>query len=73
MWFTTTKSTKTQVCSNCRHFVDDPARLESELPGIHILSPGTGKSDAEQGICTFHEQLLASNMSCEHFWARERA
>jgi hypothetical protein len=71
MWNVSTTKKDSRICANCRHFVDDPEVLERELPGINILSSTMGDTRGDQGICTFHEQLLAPTMTCENFWARE--
>ncbi len=57
-------------CSDCQHFVDDPAELERALPGLLILSSAQGDSRGDQGICLAHERFLLPTMTCDRFEAR---
>lgn len=48
-------------CRNCRHFSDDPAWLEAQLPGIGALSSAFGSTRGDAGICAvtgrFHDPI----------------
>jgi hypothetical protein len=57
-------------CGGCAHFVDDAADFERAFPGILILSSGQGESRGGQGLCRFHERLLAPDMGCRLFAPR---
>jgi len=57
------------TCRSCRHFDDDPASIERQLPGITILGSAYGSVRGDAGICSvlqrFMEPLPAA--SCPHF------
>jgi hypothetical protein len=60
-----------QVCGSCRHFIDDAASFERELPGILALSSGAGDTRGDQGLCRIHNQLLTPGLTCDQFEARD--
>jgi hypothetical protein len=64
------KRTRECTCARCGYLLDDPVEFENALPGILILSSGQGESRGDQGICRIHQQLVAPNMSCDHFQPR---
>jgi len=55
------------ICANCREFVDDPVRIEAELPGITILSSAYGDTRGDQGLCSLHQQLVTPGLTCSAF------
>ena len=55
------------VCANCAEFLDDPKQLESELPGITILSSAYGDTRGDQGLCCRHQRLVTPNLTCAAF------
>ena len=57
-------------CGQCRHFVDDPADFERDLPGILGLSSGGGDSKGDQGLCAVHQRMAAATMQCDRFERR---
>jgi hypothetical protein len=42
------------TCRHCRHFVDDPARIEAEFPNLTILGSAYSSARGEAGICRKH-------------------
>lgn len=54
---------------SCSHFVDDPEKIEAELPGINILGSAYGSVRGNAGICLklerFMELVLARD--CQFF------
>ena len=56
-----------EICANCREFVDDPRRIERELPGIGILNSAQGDGLGNQGLCSLHQQLVTPNLTCSAF------
>ena len=59
------------ICANCADFLDDPKQLESELPGITILSSTYGDTRGDQGLCRRHQRLITPGLTCDAF--RKRA
>lgn len=57
-------------CAFCCFFLDDPVDFEKALPGLCILSSGQGDTKGDQGICTLHQRLVISTMSCKKFTRR---
>ena len=55
------------VCANCAEFLDEPKQLESELPGITILSSAYGDTRGDQGLCCRHQRLVTPNLTCTAF------
>jgi hypothetical protein len=56
-----------EVCANCCEFVNDPRRIERELPGLGILSSAHGDTLGDQGLCSLHQQLVTPNLTCSAF------
>lgn len=57
-------------CTDCRHFIDDPFRLEAELPVLTALSSALGSARGSAGLCSVLGVLTDPRPSCEHFAAR---
>jgi len=51
-------------CGNCRYFDDDPVRFERALPGLLALSSGGGDCKGDQGLCSFHDRMVAPQLTC---------
>jgi len=58
-------------CDRCRHFMDDPARMEAELPGIQILGSMYGSSRGDSGFCAVHARFASPGDCCAAFEARD--
>jgi hypothetical protein len=58
-------------CDRCRHFVDDPARMEAELPGIQILGSMYGSARGDSGFCAVHARFASPGDCCAAFAARD--
>jgi hypothetical protein len=58
-------------CDRCRHFVDDPARMEAELPGIQILGSMYGSARGDSGFCAVHARFASARDCCAAFAARD--
>jgi hypothetical protein len=56
-----------QDCRLCRHFCDDPQRLERELPGLSALSSYHAAVRAEDGLCLRHDRLVNGRSRCTAF------
>jgi hypothetical protein len=54
-------------CRHCRHFRNDPALIEAEMPGLTSMSSGYGSVRAEDGICLKHDRYLNAESSCPQF------
>jgi hypothetical protein len=55
------------TCRDCKYFINDPAALERELPGLNALSSAYGSTRGENGICSKREIYLSPIKSCRHF------
>lgn len=60
-------------CARCRHFMDDRARVERELPGLLVLSSGFGDSWGDAGLCRRFGLMLLPFNTCEDFAPRASA
>ena len=60
------------TCQHCTHFVDDPAVIESEIPGLTSFGSAYSSARGHAGICReldrFQDPLAARN--CPSFEAR---
>ena len=54
-------------CRHCRHFRNDPALIEAEMPGLNSMSSGYGSVRADDGICLRHDRYLNAEASCPQF------
>jgi hypothetical protein len=68
----TEKMTK-QTCQHCAHFFDDPAFIESEIPGLTSFGSAYSSARGHAGICQeldrFMDPVLA--LDCPFFEARD--
>lgn len=51
-------------CGSCRHFRNDPAYLEAELPGLASLSSGSASVRDDDGLCLSRERFVSVRSSC---------
>ena len=54
-------------CPRCRHFVDDPQKLEDALPGLTILSSAWGSTRGDAGLCACHGTWQDPETGCPDF------
>jgi len=63
-----------QTCQHCAHFVDDPASIEAEFPGITPFGSAYSSARGQAGICQefdrFMDPVLARD--CPSFEPREQ-
>jgi len=61
-----------QTCQHCAHFVDDPASIEAEIPGLTSFGSAYSSARGHAGICReldrFMDPLMAKD--CPSFEAR---
>ncbi|MBF0470899.1 MAG: hypothetical protein HQL48_05935 [Gammaproteobacteria bacterium] len=57
-------------CADCSGFVDQPLQLESEFPGLNILSSALGSVRADSGWCRLRDLIVVSRHSCDQFQER---
>lgn len=62
-----------KYCRNCTHFCNDPAYLETEMPGWSALGSAWGSTRVEDGICSLRGLYLSATQSCELFAVRDIA
>jgi hypothetical protein len=60
------------ACRSCRHFHNDPAYLEAEIPGLSALSSAYASVRADDGICTLHGRLQNARSWCPSFHSIEQ-
>lgn len=54
-------------CGRCRHFCNDPARLEATFKGLSSLSSGFASVKSQDGTCDRHDLFLAYGDGCADF------
>lgn len=54
-------------CATCRHFCDDPGRIEAELPGLAALSSSHAAVRARDGLCLAHGLVINGGRRCAAF------
>ena len=57
-------------CACCRHFMNDRAQVERELPGLLVLSSAYGDSWTHAGLCARHHVMLLPFNTCDGFAPR---
>ena len=57
-------------CGACRHFEDDPARIEALIPGLAVMGSARASVRSDDGICREHDLIVSARDSCERFAAR---
>jgi hypothetical protein len=62
----------TQTCQHCRHFVDDPAVIEAEIPGLTSFGSAYSSARGHAGICRAFDRFLDPMYAweCPSFEAR---
>jgi hypothetical protein len=55
------------TCRECKHFNNDPAWLERELPGLNALSSAYSSARGEAGICVKRDIYLSPIKKCNYF------
>jgi hypothetical protein len=58
------------TCRHCNNFVDDPAELENELPGLTALSSARGATRGRAGLCRRQDLWQDPQPTCSGFVAR---
>jgi hypothetical protein len=63
-----------QTCQDCVHFVDDPAVIEAEIPGLTSFGSAYSSARGYAGICREFDRFLdpESAHNCPSFMAREQ-
>jgi len=64
--FSTSKVERSATCGSCRHFNNDPGRLEREIKGLAALSSARASVRADDGICALHDRLAGRRFRCHH-------
>ncbi|MDA8175222.1 MAG: hypothetical protein M0018_11670 [Nitrospiraceae bacterium] len=54
-------------CLKCRHFVNDPQRIELSIPGLNTLSSAFGSVRGEAGLCARLDRFVAPWVECRAF------
>ena len=57
-------------CLTCRHFDNDPRRLEAVFRGLSALSSADASVRADDGLCALHDRYLAAAASCDRHQER---
>lgn len=57
-------------CASCHFFSAAAADIESQLPGLRILSSAYAAVRADDGLCRHHERYIAAASVCDAFQAR---
>jgi hypothetical protein len=62
----------TQTCQHCRHFADDPAVIEAEIPGLTSFGSAYSSARGHAGICRAFDRFLDPMYAweCPSFEAR---
>lgn len=54
-------------CGRCRHFCNDPAKMEVVFRGLSAMSSGYGSVRDHDGLCDLHEVYLSYRDTCADF------
>lgn len=60
---------ETPCCGRCRHFCNDPAKLESVFRGMTAMSSGYASVKDHDGLCDLHGVYLSYRDRCPDFAA----
>jgi hypothetical protein len=60
------------VCASCRHFHNEPAKLEAAFPGLTAMGSGFAAVRAQDGLCALRGVYLPSHGGCDS-WIRAGA
>jgi len=58
------------TCVTCRHFEDDPDRIEALLPDLTAMGSARASVRSDDGICSEHDMIVSARDSCGRFAAR---
>jgi len=61
---------KNLSCRDCRHFCDDPSRLEEMFTGMIILSSAYGSTRARAGVCAVDGRFHDPEPACPEYLPR---
>jgi hypothetical protein len=61
-----------QTCQHCAHFIDDPAVIETEIPGLTSFGSAYSSARGDAGICREFDRFMDPLMArdCPSFEAR---
>ena len=61
-----------QTCQHCAHFIDDPAVIEAEIPGLTSFGSAYSSARGHAGICREFDRFMDPLMAreCPSFEAR---
>jgi hypothetical protein len=54
-------------CAGCRFFSASAQDIESQLPGLRILSSAYAAVRSEDGLCRHHDRYIAAASICDAF------
>ena len=57
-------------CETCKHFRNDPARIEERFRGLTSFSTGYTSARADDGLCTKHDLYLSADCTCPRYVAK---
>jgi len=57
-------------CADCVHFDGTAGTLETEIPGLAVMSSGYASVRADDGLCRLHDRYLSGRSLCERFERR---
>jgi hypothetical protein len=62
--FAKSKAERSTTCASCRHFNNDPDRLEAEIKGLAAFSSARASVRADDGTCARHDRLTSRRSGC---------
>ncbi len=57
------------TCGACRHFEDDPVRIEALIPGLTAMGSARASVRSDDGICGEHDLIVSARDCCGRFAA----
>jgi hypothetical protein len=60
-------ATRPQECRSCVYFRNDPAYLESAMPGLTSFSSAHASVRGDDGVCLRHDRYLSADCCCADF------
>jgi hypothetical protein len=57
-------------CASCRYFSAAAPEIESQLPGLRVLSSAYAAVRSDDGLCRQHERYIAASSICDAFAVR---
>ena len=58
------------ACRDCAFFRDDPAEIETALPGLSVFSSGSASVRSSDGLCLMHDRFVTAHSACPAFRQR---